>query len=334
MTIRDQRSDTSRAVIIKLASHLCNQNLADEAVRIALSDDQPHGRGKVVYASESRKMFPLGSAEDVLLSRVYFTGQREKLAEKEAAAIDDRIAAYETLYGLDMDCTLKPAVKVAAEEPQSAQLLEGFSVSGEEELVKSGEAFSQHYLQLNIDDRLDFSKEYVKTASEWGVSDKVPDVIAAYAGEAACDPQLLKQQLVFRKAAALRTGTPGTEYAKLAELLEDVDLASASQEEKMNLAEAIHGLDTQYGFTKRAYDRRMPDAYRIVFNTIKKAEEDAASPSDKAADKSPSEMTKADIIARFGDGALEELESENGDIDYGRLTQIISLFGERPNADA
>lgn len=330
MTIRDQRSDTSRAVIIKLANRLCDQNLAAEAVHVALQGDQLRGARKTVYASEARELFPLGSVEDVLLSRVYFTGQREKLAAEEAARIDDKIAAYETLYGLNIDCALAPVEKLASEEEKTAQLLEGFSVSGEEDLVKSGEEFSQRYLQLAMEDRLDFSREYVKTASEWGVSEPVPAVISAYAGEAACDPELLKQQLMFRKAAALRTGKPGTEYVKLAKLLEDVDFTSASQEEKMNLAEAIHSLDAQYGFTKRAYDRHMPDAYRIVFNTIKQAEED----SDKPAGKSPSEMTKADIIARFGDGALDELENENGGIDYTRLTELMSLFGERPNADA
>ena len=311
--IFDQSSDVSRKQLCSFAGRLPEAT----AVRV-LKIAAEHTTSQGAYAWPEAMMFPTATAEDTLLSRAYFNCQRQKLAAEVAEAVDRQLGAAEALFGIHEDFSPRPIVKTASES--SAELLPGrYSVSGAAGLKAAGEEFQTKYARLNVEDRLEFAGNFVKTAEDWGVSEDLPDMVRIYAGYADTDKNTLCDQLLMRKAACQRSGKDGCLYNMLAEQLKEADVEKSSFIEKVALADAIHQLDDALGFTAPAYDRRMPDAYRIVFN---KEAEDAAAALPEA-----QTLTKADIVARYGEGVLDEVEDDSGKLIPEAVQRIMNLFG-------
>ena len=109
-------------------------------------------------------------------------------------------------------------------------------------------------------------------------------------------------------------------------------MEKASQETLAGIAGRLQAMDESFGFDRPYYDSRMPNAWQAVFNT--KTAEETFTDKNTEKQKSPESMTKADIVARFGDDALDAIEDENGEIDCERLKNVIRMFGgESGHAD-
>lgn len=311
--IFDQNSDKSRKRLYGLA-----RSLPEKTAALVLKTASNHTGGNSNYAWPEAQMFPTSSAEDTLLSRAYFTGQREKIAAETASAIDERLSAAEALYGMDNRFTKRPVVKIA--HTKTAELLDGrYYVDGIAALRDAGKEFQEKYARLNMDDRIEFACNFIKTALDWGAEDAIPSMALVYSGFSGTDKDTLCNHLMMRKAACLRSGKDGSAYEMLAEHLKLAELDESTAMEKAALADAIHKLDDANGFTAEKYDRVMPDAYRIVFN--KTAEE---SKPDEPAEQLPD---KADLIGRYGEGVLDIVEDDEGNLIPEAVREVMKVFG-------
>ena len=321
MKLHDQRTDKSRACLVKIANRLSDASVSEAVLKLAMSNiPAPE---KDIFAWEGNSMFPVGSAEDTVLSRAYFNGQRAKLASDIADALDERIGLYEALYGLDLDMGMREFEKVAQ---RSAELLPGYIVTEVEGLVKAAEEFEAKFTQLDTKDRCAFADSFVKIAAEWEC-EATNDAIMTYSGSKGCNEGLLREYLGIRKTACRRTGQETTYYDDMLAALDSGDLTVNDREGMVVVAQCLQVGDEQHGFTSAKYDNKMPDAWHAVFNEKVAEEADGTDISDNEQRKDYRTMTKGDIIARFGEDALDVVEDEQGEIDYGRLKEVVRLFG-------
>lgn len=316
MKLLDQRTDVSRAFLVKTASRLHDKDLASKLLKIA----EECGNDTSCYACEDGMLFPVDSREQTMLSRVYFNGQRGMFTKEAAEEIDRTLSVYEKLYNIDNDFSLAGLRKTASEE--NHELLPGYNVRGKGGIQRAGREFMEKQAKMSIQDRVEFSSNFMKCASDNGVD--IPESIKQYGGGYGCDYERLQSALRLRKIAAKRAGKDGTPYEELAGKLTKVAVDNSSQEELAGLAGFMQKMDQDYGFDSPWYDSRMPNAWQAVFN--KTAEEMVAN-KDEEKTKNPESMTKADVVARFGEDALDEIENENGEIDYAKLKEVIKLFG-------
>lgn len=317
----DQNSDTSLAVIRKFASLLADKPFGETVWDIAQANTKVDSQEKTAtekrFAFPEARMFPVHTENDAILSKVYFEGQRTKLAEDLAMKINARLNTYLDLYGVPDSFTMK-AEKVAEQhdfKPRHLMPSAGmFKVATVGDLNKAYDTFNTNLYNFSLAERVEFSKEFAKIATTIR-SQELPDTVQRYCGVMASDLDNVRALLHIRKVAAVREGKSGQEYEKLAASLTDV--GTPSKEELEKLAGVIHDIDETYGFTQPKYDRRMPDAYSLVFN------KKASTTEEKDGDAEAQTMSKADVIARFGEDALEALEDENGELDTAKLNHLL-----------
>lgn len=320
--IVDQNVDTSRAFIRKLASLLADKDFGDTVWSIANDFSEERSMSKQAssdkFAYPEARLFPVNTENDTILSKVYFEGQRTKIAEDVATKINARLNTYLDLYGVP-DSFSMLAEKVAEKQdfkPRHLMPSAGmFKVATVEDINLAYEAFSTNLGAFSLSGRVEFCKEFAKLATTIR-SQELPAVVQRYCGVMDSDLDNVKSLLHIRKTAAVRAGKNGQEYEKLAKSLDDVH--TPSKEELEKLACVIHDIDESYGFTHPRYDRRMPDAYTLVFNKEASTVEEKEREEDDA-----KSMTKAEIIARFGDSALDALETEDGSIDTDKLQALV-----------
>ena len=311
--IQDQYTDRSGAVLTKIASNLASEEEFQHVVDTLYA--LPERMDKLATIAT----FPCDTLEDTLLSRVYFEGQKHLLKEAEAAEIDKRISVREALYGISAP---QFAEEEPAEKTASVELLPGLSVSTPEELEKLGADFEQNYHQLSYEDRKSFATAYAKIAEE------LPTSISLYAGTNIQLRPDVAEQLHYRKVACDMAGKDGSAYMKLAEMLEQADPESFTDENLSKLAETVFALDEQNGLSDISYDKRLPDAWHATL-AVKVAEDGESELSDEPKPV----LDRSDIISRFGEAALDEVENPDGSINQQRLQQIMNLFGEREGED-
>lgn len=177
-------------------------------------------------------------------------------------------------------------------------------VANEADLKKAAALFDKEHQKLELHERVEFSQNYVKIAENFNNVD-YPVSIIKYAGMPDTDMANLQYLLEMRTAAANNMGLPGDGYKKIAELL---DAGIRDKEDQVKLAAAIHTLDQVHGFDRR---RNMCDAYDMVFNKVAEDE------------PKPQKLTKAEIVAKYGEGILAEIEDEDGEINYDKFDKIV-----------
>ncbi len=312
--IEDQNTDRSGAVLTKIASRLRDRKLAS----LALDTLFDHERE---FAKEAS--FPTNSAKDVFLSRIYFEGQREKLAADEAKALDERLATYEALYGLQTKVAFGTASlnKTAGE---IHELLPNCKIASKEELVQAGNDFSAQFSRLELAERRSFAENFVKAAQEFAV--EAPSEVNLHAGVGVEANPALPEHLLMRKLALDRRGKNSSAYELLHRKLAELNSATYSLDELAKLAEALEEADLAYAVRKSGPGKNIPDAWHSVFQ-VKQAED--------AQDKTPAEsLSKADIVSRYGEGILEEVENDTGEIDQPRLKKLLSTLEQGTKGQA
>lgn len=299
--IYDQYTDRSGSVLVKIASTIVGDKVQRQAVEVLYN--MPDRLTK----KASRAYFNTDTPEDTFLSRIYFEGQKHLMKTADAQAIDASITKAEALHSVPRTL-FKRASKKQEAEPAVP-------------MAKAAEAFSEQYQKLNFADRKKYAINFAKHAS----MDDMNEDLCLYAS---VDTELrpdAKEQLSYRKAACLRSGQDGSDYEKIAEMLDKVDTATLSDGELAKLADTVHTIDARHGFTDPKYDRIMPDAWHAM---LKKAERTSANNDSGLSDKPQTVLTKSDILARYGDQAVDAVENEDGTINADRLKKILMLTGD------
>lgn len=305
--IEDQTTDRSGAVLTKIASRMSDRKLA----ALALDTLFDHERKFSKVAS-----FPVDSAKDVLLSRIYFEGQREKIATDQAKAIDERLSTYEALY----DLHAKPSF-VESGQVKTAQTCYGLlpmcKIASKEELVQAGNDFSAEFGKLDLAERRIFALNFVKAAAD--LDAELPDEIRLHSLQGTEANPALPEYLHMRKLALDRQGKDSSAFAALHSQISEADITRYTPAGLAKLAEAIDEADAASGLRESGSGKTIPDAWHSVFR-IKVAED--------TAENTPTEsLSKADIVGRYGEGILEEVENKDGEIDQTRLKKILGSLG-------
>jgi hypothetical protein len=322
----DQSTDTDFSVLHQVFSKLASEDLKDFLDTIVIDYDGIEKLSSDRFADQDNQRFPVDSAENTVLSKLYFDHQRDQISEKTASAIESRLDTFLDIYGIPESIfKYEDQEKTASEETMYLLPEMGMcKVASQEDLYSLGKDFSRNYHQLDIPDRVEFSQNFFKAAAQFGAVE-YPTVVAKYAAQLDTDLANTKYLLQARALLAARTGQEGSEYTKLAESLDDIT-DNPNTEELQKLAETIYNLDQAKGFDAPKYDRCIPCAYGSVFNKVATGESESTDNEEEyVGDKDVEKMDKATIIGTFGAGVLEEVEKEDGEIDYERLKEISKL---------
>ena len=305
--IVDQYSDKSGKELVKIASRLKDEKLAKLAIDTLFSMERPY---------QEDASFPSSTPRDVFLSRIYFEGQREKIASEMASAIDKRLGVDEELHNLSHRAAFKPQIEKTASSVAVA-LLPLCKIASKPELFQAGQDFCRDFEKLSSKDRRIFSRNFVKTAKAFGMD--IPDDVRIYACEGVEGRADLMENILLRKVAMEGRGVEHSGFAQLYENLKDMDLRGLGNADLYKLAQAIDEADEFYEIRENLRGQTIPDAWHSVFQ-VKQAEQEAPRTDING-------MSKAEIISRFGEGALEEVENGEGEIDREKLKNLIMAFG-------
>lgn len=328
MEVRDQRSDPSRRVLVGIVRRLRDPQLARTALDVGMAErengEKTASNVKTAFAWPEAGLFPLDTPGDVLLSRVYFAGQRDKIATEIADAIEERIGAREILVGVAPDAALKGREKNAS--CPVYELMPGVRATAEE-LEKAGANFEAAHGRMTYEDRLAFAQGFARAADTEKLAG-LPGAVLVYAGRGLpADGAKVREHLTLRKAAARRRGRDGEPYARLAEGLRGISLEDAAPGDLRKLAALIRRMDEEQGLAAGKAARRLPDASRLVF-TERTERERGKKDQGTLACPHLAELTREDLAARFGEGVLEEATNLDGTLNPRRVADLMELFGK------
>lgn len=321
--IVDQQSDKSLEFLLKHITKVASEDLRDYLETIELDYDEYTklaSDSSTAFGWPDARVFPLHNAGDTVLSKFYFDMQKEQMPAKIAQEIGDKIESFLELYEIPESLfEYKKGMTKKAATPKFLLPTEKlFKYNSKEDLVKCAEVFVSEHDKLLLNQRVKFSENFIKAASEYGV-DNYPDIIAIYS--ATLDSDFSKSaEYIELRAYAAKDSNVKKQYKEIAELVKNAE--ADNKEELRKLAELLHALDTEAGMEEVIYKNKLPDAYKTVFN---KQAEDILENEDA---ESFENMSKADIVGKFGEGILEEVENEDGTIDYDKLKELAKLRGE------
>lgn len=303
----DQYTDKSGAALIKIAGRLNDKKLAKLAIDTLFAMDR-------LPADETS--FPAATARDTFLSRIYFEGQRDKIEKTAAVDIEKRLEVAEALHSVANKVRFKKTAQEA--EPQATvALLPMCKIASKAELVQAGKDFCKDFEKLSSADRRIFSRNFVKTAKLSGI--EIPDAIKIYACEHVEARKDLAEQVLLRKTAMEGSRGEDCGFGALYDKLRQIDPVDLKMPDLYKIARLLDTADNFYGIREKGPGKTIPDAWHSVFQ-VKQAE--IATPA-----VSVESMTKAEIISRFGEGALEEVENDEGEIDRGKLRNLVQAIG-------
>lgn len=320
--IKDQSTDTDFTTMHKVLQKVANDDLYEALHHITIDYDHMTKLSTDRFADQENCLFPVDTAENTILSKLYFDHQRDQMTEKTASAISSRITAFLDIHGLPEEIfKYKPTEKMASTSACFVLLPEQdmCKVASEEDLHVAGKLFAKEFTNLTVPERVVFSQNFIKAAAHFQISE-YPTEVAKYASQLDTDLSNTKFLLEARALLAARTGQDGQEYTKLAQELDTLTEEPKVQELE-KLAEVIHTLDVSKGFDAPKYDKHIPCAYSSVFN---KVAEESVRDEDKD-EEDLKKMDKAAIISKYGDGVLEQVEDEDGNIDIEKLKEVAKM---------
>ena len=334
MDLQDQGSDKSEKAIYQFINTLEDtetstflQNISGDADRnlfkIASSD----------FAIPELRKFPMDSATNSALSLAYLQSQESLLTddmfEKTATILTDRISLQDSSLLEDLSFATKPIMKKQASN--YGYLLPNkhfFKIASSTDISEATILFQKESASLNLADKIEYCSNLIKTSEELGalVTD---DTINAYAGCADCDIAEVKVGLSLREGLSIRKGTDGSSFSKLGSSLNSLE-EEPSHSELLDLVTVISSMDKTAGFSERDY-KKIPDPMLTVFNKSAENTEPKSQENQKLTDKDKEnedlkQMTKAEIIGRFGENILPEIEEPDGKINIDMLKHVKKIF--------
>ena len=323
MDIRDQYHDPAYGTLYHL---LQARPTAAAFVKSAeLDPARAETLPDTAFAWPARRLFPIDSAENTVLSSLY----REKTAAVPAE-VDAELERAQDIYGVRdvvvqarKEAQVAEQVKTAAVEKEAVYLLPRLSrlrVKTAADLKVAEKLLIEQYPRLSMEDRAEGFTNLVKVARELNVS--LEPLTHRMAGMTVCTTKVAADLIEARRMA---TKEPLFQqgYEKLAaavrrsgrEMIQDRD-------ELVALADAVAKLDKEAG-VDRLYDRKIPDAVQTVFNTTKLAE-----PMIDLAGRDVALSKLAALPATFwedvvGKDLLRDITDGSGRIDNTKLGQVV-----------
>lgn len=302
----DQTSDRSGATIVKLASRMEDQALAQHVLDVFFDPNRDKE-----YEGQMK------TAEDTLLSSVYFEGQKNDLPFEEANRMQTKIAAMKTLFEIRENFSMRPEkIKKTASE---------FVESPRQTMKKIAEILVDRHGNGETYGTCSKAAElYTKLAEE--VGENVPDTIKLYSLNGLEKNAHIIDNIRLHKYACLRNGLNHkqyTDFMKQANKIADNDVVSLRK-----LALAIDNMDSDCNIRNTVSGKHVPNGLETVFQVkqahIKTAEEQ---------NNDLKNIDKATIVARFGENSLNEIENPDGSINQDRLKAVSRLFGGSLNGE-
>jgi hypothetical protein len=267
--IRDQYHDPAHATL----AHLLHENpSAYEFVKAAeLKQTDFNGLQDSQFAWPERRLFPINSAENTVLSSLY----RAKTAAVPVE-VDDALRSAQVIYGVKhllaetrQKSAAAPAVKSDTKDDYLLPEHSRLRVKTAENVKAAEELLHRDYSRLGLEDRATAFTNLVKKARHLGVALK-PET-HRMAGFTLCTTKLAMEAIEARAAAA-KQPLFKTAYDKLAAAFQKRGEFFADREQLLEAAQTLAHLDKQAGLDKM-YDKGLPDPIRTVFNTDKLAED-------------------------------------------------------------
>lgn len=267
MDIRDQYHDPSFSLLFHILSE--NPDARDFVKSASIRDEDEAALPDTAFAWPARRLFPIDTPENTVLSSLY----REKCAAVPAE-VDQALDKAQGIYGVK---ELLDRCKTAAVQPPIVDTKDDYLLPEHSRLrVKTAEhvpaaemLLLRDYPKLNIGDRATAFTNLVKKARDLGVTLK-PET-HRMAGMTVCTTKVAQDWIEARVAATKDPLFQGA-YEKIASAFTGRGEFIQDRDELVAVADALARLDKQAGITHH-YDKRLPDPIRTVFNTDKVAEE-------------------------------------------------------------
>jgi hypothetical protein len=313
-TVIDQFSDPGFRVLGHLISLYPT---AEEHIKTAALDlDENEDRPDTAFAWQERRLFPIDSADQAALSRLYIHKQASAVPEDVVALCDKALE----LYNVDMPLQVKTAsAPVDDSRDYLLPQLKRWKVIDADGVKLASEAIMTNRRRMDTGSRATASVNLAKKAAEFGVP--LPKTILKMAGATMCDTKVLRDWLEARSTittdAQIKFG-----YDKLAEEVDQMPLLVGDRDELIKVAAAIQELDESVNLDY-FYDQKIPDALDTVFNTEKMADE-ILSLAGRQVPLSTLEAIDPDVYRDvLGDDLAEDFISSTGEIDEEQLKIVL-----------
>jgi len=333
----DQQADKSKAMLFQVTGKITDAALRAKLRGANIDTKKISALKDASFAYPEKRMFPVDTKDNTLLSMVYFAYQEALLPANFAISIKKSLEVHAKLHNIQTTfSSLKTntSVKVASETvPKVAPryLLpdqQFYKIACAADLGNAQELFDKEFCKLQLSDRVTFATNFIKAARDYSAP-ITSEHIEKYAGVLDYNAAHTQYALELRMGMASRRGANSETYYKLAEDLKELT-ETPTQEELFKLASVVEAIDKQTRITEKDYDTKIHSPQGVVF--CKTAEESSETTEGKG-----KELTKADIIGKFGEDALDSIEEEDGSINVKALNKIQrlgkGLSGVHNNAD-
>lgn len=269
MEIRDQYHDPSFTFLY----HILNENpeARDFVKSASLNIEDESTLPSSAFAWPERRLFPIDTAENTVLSSLY----RSKCAAVPVE-VDEALNKAQAIYGVKemLDKAAEQQKTAEAQRPPEPETwllprIKRLRVKTAEDVKIAEEKLLEQYPRLNIQDRAEGFINLVKVARDMGVPLK--PTTHRMAGMTVCTSKTA-QDWIEARAAACQEPLFQTAYDKLASAFANKGEFITDRDELISAANALAQLDKQAGLDHH-YDKRLPDPIRTIFNTEKIAEE-------------------------------------------------------------
>jgi hypothetical protein len=304
-----------------------NQELKQKLKNITFDPGSLKDATPKAFAHPGKRMFPVNTPENTLLSKAYFDGQAQALDPTEAKTIGDNIDKHLSLHNLPGDQFIyKQAADNSTDKPvvlkEPAYMLPEFAfckVASASDLNTARKLFHKSNSRLQLADRVEFSKNFIKVAKELKQPIRSEEIMK-YAGTLDFDPVHTQCALELRSGLARRKGKSSAKFRKLASALKDFS-GNPSRDELVKLAHVVTGLDEDAGISEKDYNDFIESPFGVVFTKVASEASEAMETQGKDLDK----LSKAEIVGQFGDSVLDIVENPDGSIDYDALKNVDRL---------
>lgn len=313
-TIVDQFSDPGFRVLGHLISQYPH---AEEHIKTAELDmDENEGRPDSAFAWSERRLFPIDSADQAALSRLYIHKQASVIPGHVVELCDKALDLYEVEMPLQ---TKVASVPVDNSQDYLLPGLKRWKVIDADGVKLASDAIMTNRRRMDVDTRATASVNLAKKAAEFGVP--LPSTILKMAGATMCDTRVLRDWLEARSTitndAQIKLG-----YDTLAEKVNQMPALVGDREELIKVAATIQELDESVDLDY-FYDQKIPDALGTVFNTEKIADE-MLSLAGRQVPLSQLQAVDPEIYKDvLGDDLANDFISSTGEVDEEQLAMIL-----------
>ena len=325
--ITDQQTDRSRQTLHKLLGGIADPGFKETVKSTNFDTNSLANADSTSFADPGKRMFPVNTPENAILSKVYFDGQKTAMQGTHAETIHKNLSKHLALHNIpESQFAYKTAEDTSPQEPEGLEepvyLLpehQFCKVATERDLAVAEKVFERGVDRLQLADRVTFARNFVKVSEDLERPINSEEIMK-YASMLDFDAVHTQCALEMRTGLARRRGIQEEGFRKLAQTLEKFS-GEPSREELQKLAEVITDLDKQAGFTEKDYKVFIESPYGAVFA---RAREELSKIAEDTQD-SIKTMTKSDIVGKYGADVLEMVETEDGQIDYDALKSVVQL---------